>query len=212
MTTIAYQPRQINPIKQRAARILKGNATFEERHIPNHEDLVQVISELRSSDCVIAFITGVWDLFHIGHAEYLQKGRDEAVKLYPDRYVILVVGYDSDAFTRLRKGEGRPIVPEDERARVLGHVRAVDIITPQREEDQLFKLIPHDVRIISESTKDLPALERIRSVCEHLVNLPPQAETSTTARVRRLAFDGFSRLSEEITKAIEKVKREYSSS
>ncbi|MBU6388445.1 adenylyltransferase/cytidyltransferase family protein [Patescibacteria group bacterium] len=186
-----YRPAALNAIQQRALRITKGTATYEDRFVPNHSELVQIIEDFRSRGCVIAFVTGVWDLFHIGHGNYLQKGKDETAKLYPQaEHIILVVGVDTDAFTKSRKGPDRPIVPEDERCRVLGHLRPVDIITLQYEADQLFKVVAHDVRIISESTKDLPNLEKIQEQCAHIVNLPPQAETSTTARIRRLTFDG----------------------
>lgn len=186
-----YHPIEPVPLRKRATRILKGTATYEDRFFPDHEELVEIIADFRSRGCVVAFVTGVWDLFHIGHGDYLQKGKSETAKLYPDaEHIILVVGVDTDEFTKSRKGPDRPIVPEDERCRVLGHLRPVDIITLQYEADQLFRVVDHDVRIISESTKDLPNLEMIQQQCAHIVSLPPQAETSTTARIRRLSFDG----------------------
>ncbi len=188
-------PAEINQLNRRVSRILKTTTSFtipfEERFVADHAVLVQMIEMLRSMGCIIVFSTGVWDLFHIGHGDYIEKGKEEARKLYPDaEYIIMVVGIDTDAFTKLRKGPDRPIVPEDERARVLRHLRSVDIITPQYEADQLFKVVKHDVRIISQSTKDLPGLAMMQEQCVHIVNLPPQAETSTTARIRRLSFDG----------------------
>ena len=188
-------PTEANQLHRRVSRILKTTTTFtipfEDRFVEDHKVLAQMIEMLRSMGCIIAFTTGVWDLFHIGHGDYIEKGKEEARKLFPDaEYIIMVVGLDTDAFTKLRKGPGRPIVPEDERARVLRHLRPVDIIAPQYEADQLFRVVRHDVRIISQSTTDLPELEMIRQQCTHIVNLPPQAETSTTARIRRLSFDG----------------------
>jgi len=191
MSPSAQSTTSINPLLKRVQRILKGTATFEDRFVANHDDVPQLINFLRSMGCVIAFTTGNWDLFHIGHAKYIARGKEEATKHYPEAdHVIMVVGLDTDEMTRKRKGPNRPIVNEQERAEVLGHLRAVDIIVPQYEPDQLFKLIKHDVRIVSHSTGDLPDEDVIRAECEHLVKLPPQAETSTTARVRRLAIDG----------------------
>ncbi len=203
-----YQPPQLDRLQSRALRIMKGTATFEDRYFPDHEEAVLLINHLRSSGCIIAFVTGVWDLFHIGHAEYIQLGKNKTAELYPDaEHVICVVGFDSDELTRRRKGDGRPVVPEDERARVLGHLRAVDVIVPQYESDQLFCLIPHEVRIISESTSDLPDSSKMKRFCEHIVNLPPQAETSTTARVRTLTMQGgldvLEKISPEVSKALE---------
>jgi len=189
--SLLYQAAEPDKVLRRATRIIKGTATFEDRFLPDHQELVKLIDALRSMACTIVFVTGVWDLIHIGHAEYIARGKKEAIKLYPDTdHMIVVVGVDTDEFTKRRKGPDRPVVPEDERLRMLGHLRAVDILTLQYEEDQLFKIVPHDVRIISESTKDLPVLEKIQQQCAHIVNLPPQAETSTTARIRQLTFDG----------------------
>lgn len=186
-----YRSAAPNTVQQRALRIIKGTATFKDRFVPEHEHLVLLIEQLRSMGCTIGFVTGVWDLIHIGHAEYIQHGKEEVAKLYPESdHIIMVVGVDSDAFTKQRKGPDRPIVPEDERLRMLGHLRAVDILTLQYEADQLFKVVAHDVRIVSQSTQDLPQLGLIQSQCAHVVNLPPQADTSTTARIRRLSFDG----------------------
>lgn len=202
-----YTPATASPVRRQALRLLKGTATFDDRYVPDHEVLVELLDILREMDCKIAFVTGVWDLWHVGHATYIQKGKEEAARKYPDaEQMLLVVGVDSDEFTRKRKGPHRPIVPEGERCQVLGFQRAVDIITLQTEEDQLFHLVPHDVRIISESTADLPALERIRAKCEHLVNLPPQATTSTTARVRQLQLEGLVRLEAGLEKLLEEVR------
>ena len=157
----------------------------------------------------------MWDLFHVGHALYIERGREEASGLYPHaEHIITVVGVDTDKLTKERKGPERPIVPEDERVRVLGSLRSVDILTLQYQSDQLFKVVPHDVRVVSSSTKDLPDEERMRSQCEHIVNLPPQAETSTTARVRRLAFDGgvavLAKVEKSLTTMLEEVRGELS--
>lgn len=204
-----YKPAELDTIQQRALRIIKSTATFTDRFVPDHEELVKLVSALRAMGCTIAFVTGVWDLIHIGHAEYISRGKKEAIKLYPDTdHMIMVVGVDSDEFTKRRKGPDRPIVPQDERLRMLGHLRAVDIITLQYEEDQLFKIVEHDVRIISESTKDLPGLERIQEQCAHIVNLPPQAETSTTARIRRLTLDGATNVFLKIKRGLDSILKE----
>lgn len=189
--TEGYQKSTPNPLAKRALRILKGTADFNDRYVPEHKELIQLIDILRSMNCAIAFTTGVWDLIHIGHAEYMRVGKQEATKLCSDAdHLIMVVGVDTDELVRSRKGEGRPIVKMDERCRMIGHLRAVDIIVPQYDPDSLFKVVKHDVRIVSKSTKDLPELDGVRKYCQNLVHLEPQAETSTTARVRQLAVDG----------------------
>jgi cytidyltransferase-like protein len=186
-----YQQNTPNPLGKRAIRILKGTADFADRYVADHNELVQLLDIMRSMNCAIAFTTGVWDLIHIGHAEYIQAGKREALKLCSDaEHLIMVVGVDTDELVRSRKGPSRPIVSMDERCRIIGHLRAADIIVPQYEPDSLFKVVKHDVRIVSKSTKDLPGLDGIKKYCQHLVHLEPQSDTSTTARVRQLAVDG----------------------
>ena len=206
------------PRRRRATRILKASVshyiTFEDRFIPDHDELVQTLDDLRSRGCIIIFTTGVWDLFHIGHGDYIQKGRDEAVKLYPDaEHFIMVVGVDTDALTKERKGPQRPIVPEDERSRVLGHLRPVDIITSQSVLNQLYRVVSPHVLVVSTTTKDLPPdLQQASAHCENVVCLPPQAETTTSARIRRLTLDGaletFKRISTRLVEFLEEVQDE----
>lgn len=209
-----HSPKRPILSRQRATRILKGSTmywtAYEDRFIPKHEDLMEILEDLRARGCVIVFTTGVWDLFHIGHGDYIHKGKMEALKLHPEaEHVIMVVGVDTDALTRERKGPQRPIVPEDERCRVLSHIRSVDIITPQYELNQLFSIIQPHVQIVSTSTKDLPpGMKVAKDNCAHLVCLPPQAETSTSARVRRLALDGRREALRELSLKLEEALKE----
>jgi len=60
---------------------------------------------------------GCFDLLHPGHVALLEAARREGD--------VLVVALNSDASVRGLKGEGRPIVPEGERAEVLLCLEAV---------------------------------------------------------------------------------------
>ncbi len=186
-----FRPATTDPLRLRAIRILKGTAKFEDRLFTDSNELLKLVEILRSMGCVIALTMGVWDLHHHGHDDYMDLGKEETRKRYPDaEHVILVVGVDSDRLTQSRKGPRRPIIPEDERCLALKHVRPVDIIALQDSMTELSDLIPHETRIISESTTDLKSTDEMRKRCEQLVTLPPQATTSTSARVRKLILDG----------------------
>ncbi|MBI1799237.1 MAG: D-glycero-beta-D-manno-heptose 1-phosphate adenylyltransferase [Candidatus Eisenbacteria bacterium] len=80
----------------------------------------------------IVFTNGVFDLLHRGHAEYLEEARSLG-----DR---LVVGINSDASVRRLKGAQRPIVPEPERAELVGSLASVDL-TVIFEDDTPLALI-----------------------------------------------------------------------
>lgn len=177
---------------QRAQRIIRNIAGFEDRFFPNHQEFASLLEILREMNCAIVFTTGVWDLLHIGHNDYIQNGKLAALKHCQGfDHIIMVVGVDTDELTRRRKeGPTRPVVPMEERCRMLAHTRAVDVIVPQYEDGTLHAIVQADVRIISETTSDLPGQEVMRANCKHLLILPAQARTSTTERIRRLALDG----------------------
>lgn len=64
-----------------------------------------------------AVATGVFDLLHRGHVDFL---RALAATGFP-----VLVGLESDERVRARKGAGRPLAPIDDRAAVLAELRSV---------------------------------------------------------------------------------------
>lgn len=78
------------------------------------------VSAWRSAGQSVVFTNGCFDLLHIGHITLLQDARREG-----DR---LIVGINSDASVQCLKGPTRPIVPEQERARILAALSAVDAV------------------------------------------------------------------------------------
>ena len=83
--------------------------------------LVREIGRLRRRGKRIAFTNGCFDLLHIGHLDYLEEVKSRAD--------ILVVALNSDrSVRRLKKGSGRPLVPERERARLVAALKPVDFV------------------------------------------------------------------------------------
>ena len=68
----------------------------------------------------LVFTNGCFDILHRGHAEYLSFARAQGDAL--------CVGLNSDASVRRNKGPARPVNSEDDRAFVLGSLRAVDFV------------------------------------------------------------------------------------
>ena len=68
----------------------------------------------------VVLTNGCFDLLHAGHVCLL-----EAARALGD---VLVVAINSDASVRALKGNGRPVVPEAERAEALGALEAVDAV------------------------------------------------------------------------------------
>ncbi|MGZ3611933.1 MAG: adenylyltransferase/cytidyltransferase family protein [Ktedonobacteraceae bacterium] len=67
------------------------------------------------------FTNGCFDLLHLGHICYLQEARALGD--------FLILGLNSDEGVRLLKGTGRPLVPEDERAKILAALMCIDYVT-----------------------------------------------------------------------------------
>src|SRR5271169_5715730 len=68
----------------------------------------------------LVFTNGCFDLLHPGHIQTL-----EAARALGDA---LIVGLNSDASVRQLKGQGRPILPEQERAELLAALESVDAV------------------------------------------------------------------------------------
>ena len=86
---------------------------------PLSPDARATLDRWRAAGETIVFTNGVFDLLLRGHAEYLEEARAMG-----DR---LVVGINSDASVRRLKGPARPIVPEAERAELVGALACVDL-------------------------------------------------------------------------------------
>jgi rfaE bifunctional protein nucleotidyltransferase chain/domain len=68
----------------------------------------------------VVLANGCFDLLHVGHVRYLSAARGLGDAL--------VVGLNSDASVRRLKGPGRPVMPADERAELIGALASVDLV------------------------------------------------------------------------------------
>jgi D-beta-D-heptose 7-phosphate kinase/D-beta-D-heptose 1-phosphate adenosyltransferase len=83
-------------------------------------ELTAILAARRAGGARIVFTNGCFDLLHVGHLRYLV-----AARALGD---LLVVGVNTDASVRGIKGEGRPVVPEQERSELLAALRPVDYV------------------------------------------------------------------------------------
>ena len=174
--------------------ILSSSTRLEDRLVNDYDELKKMVNLLKDQGYRIVLTQGVWDLLHEGHANYLQKAKDKGD--------ILIVGVDSDKFTKQRKGPTRPVVPEKERMHMLAHVRCVDILTKREgtgDMDDLVKAVEPDVFVISKTTGDFKSKkDSLMKWCGDVYELSPQSTTSTTARIRNLTIEGAQKLADEV--------------
>ena len=94
--------------------------------ILDEDQLRAALDNERKSGRTIAFANGCFDVLHVGHIRYLQ----DAAKVAD----VLVVGVNGDGSVRELKGEGRPVMPEDERAEIIAAIRGVSYVTIFHDE------------------------------------------------------------------------------
>ena len=75
----------------------------------------------------ITLANGCFDLLHVGHIRYLHAARELGGKL--------IVAVNADASVRALKGEGRPVMPAEERAEILAALADVDAVVVFPEAD-----------------------------------------------------------------------------
>jgi D-beta-D-heptose 7-phosphate kinase/D-beta-D-heptose 1-phosphate adenosyltransferase len=141
----------------------------------------------RAQSGSVVFTNGVFDLLHVGHVSLLEAARAEGAAL--------VVGVNSDASVRrLGKGAGRPVVPQDARARVLAALAAVDCVVLFDEDTprELIEALRPDVLVKGADY----APDRIVGATEvagwggRVVRVPLVEGHSTTRLVARLRTTG----------------------
>lgn len=126
--------------------------------ILGRNDLQSAVERARSGGASIVLANGCFDLFHVGHVRYLQGAAREGD--------ILVVGINSDLQVEQLKGEGRPFMPEAERAEIVAAFSAVDFVTIFEEPTvtELIRAIRPDVHAkgTDYSTETVPEREIVR--------------------------------------------------
>jgi D-glycero-beta-D-manno-heptose 1-phosphate adenylyltransferase len=162
--------------------VLSPDVNFADRLVPSLEEMTRVVSHLRGLGYRIVLTSGSFDLIHLGHVKYLARAKELGG--------ILVVGVDSDAKIRRRKGEDRPMVPEAERLELLAHQRPVDLIYLKREEDPqwgLIRAVEPEVLVLTADHSYTPEqLTALEEIVGEVVVLERQSSVTTSERIRQM--------------------------
>ncbi|MGD0213964.1 MAG: adenylyltransferase/cytidyltransferase family protein [Terriglobales bacterium] len=95
--------------------------------IVSRDELKQRVTNWRSAGHRVTLANGCFDVLHVGHIRYLHAARELGGKL--------LVAINSDASVRALKGEGRPVMPAEERAEILASLADVDAVVVFPEKD-----------------------------------------------------------------------------
>ena len=100
---------------------------FAHQKILARDELRRRVAQWRAQGEPIILANGTFDLLHVGHIRYLHAAKDLGGRL--------VVAVNADASVRALKGEGRPLMPDQERAEILAALADVDAVTVFNEPD-----------------------------------------------------------------------------
>lgn len=93
----------------------------------SRDALRKQVEEWRHAGQPVVLANGCFDLLHVGHVRYLRGAKALGGKL--------IVAMNSDASVRQIKGEGRPFMPELERAEIVAALTDVDAVVIFEEPD-----------------------------------------------------------------------------
>jgi rfaE bifunctional protein nucleotidyltransferase chain/domain len=108
--------------------------------ILSRERLKQRVTAWRQAGDSITLANGCFDLLHVGHVRYLHAAKQLGGRL--------IVAINSDESVRVLKGEGRPLMPAEERAEILSALADVDavVIFPERDVRTLIREVRPEVQ------------------------------------------------------------------
>ena len=110
-----------------------------ESKILTRAQLRDQVEQWRRAGERIILANGNFDLLHVGHVRYLRGAKALGGKL--------VVAINSDQSVRALKGEGRPIMPEQERAEIVAALADVDavLVFPELDVRSIIREIRPDI-------------------------------------------------------------------
>ena len=144
--------------------------------------LRQRVEQWRHAGERITLANGCFDLLHVGHVRYLHAAKQLGGRL--------VVAINSDDSVRALKGEGRPLMPAEERAEILAALADVDavVIFPERDVRALVREIRPEVQAKgTDYTADsVPEADTVREYGGHvaIVGDPKDHSASEIIRTR----------------------------
>ena len=130
----------------------------------------------------VVFTNGCFDLLHPGHIRSLEQARELGDAL--------IVGLNSDASVRQLKGEGRPLLPERERAEILAALESVDgviIFDAPTPREVIARLLP-DVLVKGGDWpgNQIVGREEVEAAGGRVVSIPVVPGFSTTDILRKI--------------------------
>jgi D-glycero-beta-D-manno-heptose 1-phosphate adenylyltransferase len=128
----------------------------------------------------VILTNGAFDLLHVGHVRYLAAAKRLGGKL--------VVALNADESVRALKGEGRPIMPAEERAEIVAALADVDavVIFPELDVRALIREIRPDIQAkgTDYTAKSVPERDAV-SECGGRIEIVGDAKNHSSSAIIR---------------------------
>ena len=148
----------------------------------SREELIRRVGDWRRAGEQVVMANGCFDVLHVGHVRYLQAAKALGGKL--------VVAINADDSVKRLKGDGRPVMPEDERAEILAALEPVDavVIFPELDVRGLLKDVRPDVQAKgTDYTKDsVPERETVKAYGGRVEIVGDPKDHSATELIRKI--------------------------
>jgi len=150
--------------------------------IVDKQALLEARGKMKQAGKQLVFTNGCFDLIHAGHVRYLAQARALGD--------VLVVALNSDRSVRALKGEGRPILNEQERAEVIAALEAVDYVIVFDEETprELIAALLPDVLVKGGDwpLDQIVGRDEVEAAGGKVLSLPYVEGSSTTELIERI--------------------------
>lgn len=159
--------------------------------IKTYKQIGLIARTLHKANKKIVFVSGCYDIVHLGHARFLHDA-----KALGD---ILVVSVASDVVIRQLKGKDRPVMDQDYRAAMLASLIPVDYVVIDEEPIRmperinfmkLLEIIKPDFFAVNSTDRSIPYKTKlIESLGGKLkvIDVEKTAITSTTEIIRKIS-------------------------
>lgn len=151
--------------------------------IVDNQTLEQIVKDVKQKGQSIVFTNGAFDLIHVGHVRYLQGASELAD--------VTVCALNSDESVRRLKGEGRPVLPLEERMEIVSAIECVDFVTSFEESnvERLLLVLKPDIHAKgTDYSKDtVPEVEIVRSYGGQVAITGDPKNHNTTDIIRKIS-------------------------
>ena len=158
------------------------SALAQAAKICDADQALERVSRWQAAGERVVFTNGCFDLLHVGHVTYLERARG-----YGHR---LVVGLNTDRSVRALKGPARPLIREEDRARVLAALASVDAVVLFDQETPLELIARLRPDVLAKGAdyreEEVVGASEVKSWGGRVILVPLVENQSTSAIVQRV--------------------------